>query len=138
MRLDVAVAVRARDREIPKNLAREDVGGAVEAADEGVARGLRARRVMTPSPRFHNNTGRRTDTPPSGPWARLKPNSSNLQSGPAANLIRAAFVVTSDAKFTRFNSDVSRSCARPIGPCTRSKGHFGKTTVPSRTACTVT
>ena len=41
MRLDVAVAVRARDREVPKNLSREDVGGAVEAADEGVARGLR-------------------------------------------------------------------------------------------------
>ena len=41
MRLDVAVAVRARDREIPKNLAREDVRRPVEAADEGVARGLR-------------------------------------------------------------------------------------------------
>ena len=81
---------------------------------------------------------RRTDTPPSGPWALRKPNSSNLQSGPAANLILAAFVVTRDAKFTRFNSDVSSSCASPMGPCTRSKGHFGKTTVPSRTACTVT
>ena len=46
MRLDVAVAVRARDREIPKNLAREDVGGPVEAADEGVARGLRSYGVV--------------------------------------------------------------------------------------------
>ena len=41
MRLDVAVAVRARDREVPKNLAREDVGGSIKTADEGVARGLR-------------------------------------------------------------------------------------------------
>ena len=83
-------------------------------------------------------TREHTDTPPSGPWALRKPNSSSLQSGPAANLILAAFVVTRDAKFTKFNSEVSSNCASPMGPCTRSKGHFGKTTVPSRTACTVT
>ena len=41
MRLDVAVAVRARHREVPKDLAREDVGGSIKTADEGVARGLR-------------------------------------------------------------------------------------------------
>ena len=46
MRLDVAVAVRPRDREVPKDLAREDVGGSIKTADEGVARGLRARGIV--------------------------------------------------------------------------------------------
>ena len=41
MRLDVAVAVRARDREVPKNLAREHVRRAVEAAHKCISRGLR-------------------------------------------------------------------------------------------------
>ena len=115
VRLDVAVAVRARDGQVAEDLAREDVRRSIEAAHKCISRGLRARRVITPSPRSQN-TERRTDTPPSGPWALRNPNSSSLQSGPAASRIRAAFVVTSDAKFTRFNSDVSSSCARPIGP----------------------
>lgn len=32
------------------------------------------------------------DKPPSGPWARLKPNSNNDTLSPAAILYRAAFV----------------------------------------------
>ena len=42
MRLDVAVAVRARHGQVAEDLAREDVGGPVEASHEGVARGLRS------------------------------------------------------------------------------------------------
>ncbi len=79
---------------------------------------------------------RDAQTPPS-PCARRRPNSAT--GAPfAARHTRAAFVATSVWKFTTLSSAVSMSWHCMMGPCTRTKGSFGNTTVPSRTASTST
>lgn len=56
------------------------------------------------------------DTAPSGPCARLKPNSMSCLSSPAASLCLAAFVATKLGKFTKQRSVVSNIWHMPIGP----------------------
>ncbi len=68
--------------------------------------------------------------PPSGPWARRKPNSSKILLAAVAERNRAAFVATKLAKFTRVNNVVSNNWALHIGPSIRINGIGGNTAVP--------
>ena len=71
--------------------------------------------------------------PPSGPWARRRPNSATPLPA-AACATRAALVAMRVWKFTPLSMQVSSSWHCMRGPVTRSSGSRGKTTVPSGTA----
>ena len=74
--------------------------------------------------------------PPSGPWARRRPNS--ITSAPAAAWqIRAALVATSVWKLRVLSNSVSTSWVSASVPVTVSSGSLANTRVPSGGATTV-